>query len=87
MAQSVLFEYEIRNFNDVRDHLDALWLEFNQLVAALGSIPPVCGDPPDTCGFSFQAQKSADKGAKKGAGKGVKQGAGTVKRAKRAAKR
>ena len=49
MAQSQLFDYEVNSFSDVRDHLDALWFEFNELVSALSS-RSVCGDPPNTCG-------------------------------------
>ena len=54
------FNFEINNFADVTDHLDALWYEFNKLVEALGSRQP-CTDPPDTCGVQDgQQQKRAD---------------------------
>jgi len=43
------FDFEINNFEDVTEHLDSLWYEFNKLVEALGSRVP-CTDPPDTCG-------------------------------------
>lgn len=71
MANSIQFDYEINDFDDVRDHLDALWSEVNAIVAALSSVPPVCGDPPNTCG-SLQQQSvknSGSPGGQKGGGK------------------
>ena len=51
------FNFEINNFEDVTDHLDALWYEFNKIAEALGSLVP-CTDPPDTCGvLGAQQQK------------------------------
>ena len=48
MADSQLFQYKVASFKDVVAHLDALWYEHNELVAAL-SMPKRCGDPPLTC--------------------------------------
>jgi hypothetical protein len=49
MADSQLFKYKVNSFKDVVAHLDALWYEHNELVAAL-STAKQCGDPPLTCG-------------------------------------
>jgi hypothetical protein len=55
------FDFEINNFDDVTEHLDALWYEFNELIGALGSRQP-CTDPPDTCGvLDGQQQSRPDK--------------------------
>ena len=48
MADSQLFKYKVNSFKDVVAHLDALWYEHNELVAAL-STAKQCGDPPLTC--------------------------------------
>jgi hypothetical protein len=61
MAKSKLFEYEVNNFDDVRDHLDALWYEFNQLVGPSQG----CTNPPDTCGFQEKAKAPAKRGQRK----------------------
>jgi hypothetical protein len=42
------FTFEINDLDDVTDHLDSLWYEFNQLAEALERQP--CTNPPDTCG-------------------------------------
>ncbi len=60
MASSQLFDYHVNNFADVVNHLDALWYEFNKLVAALNSLQQ-CGDPPDTCGIMPAQKKSPGK--------------------------
>jgi hypothetical protein len=57
MARSVIFGYEVNNFNDVRDHLDALWYEFNELVGTLNSLQE-CSDPPTTCGSESGLQRA-----------------------------
>jgi hypothetical protein len=69
MAHSILFDFDVESFSDVRDHLDALWYEFNELVTALNS-RQVCGDPPNTCGAQQTSRrapkaKSAKRPAKK----------------------
>ena len=70
MAHSVKFNYDVNNFSDVRNHLDALWTEVNAIVAALRSVPPVCGDPPNTCGsLQLEIKKGGGPGGKRGGGK------------------
>jgi hypothetical protein len=50
------FDFEINNLDDVTEHLDALWYEFNQLVEAL-SARQQCTDPPDTCGGTLPSRR------------------------------
>jgi hypothetical protein len=63
MARSKIYDFEVNNFEDVRDHLDALWYELNKLIAALSSRHQ-CGDPPNTCGFAKNPKKSPRKSKK-----------------------
>jgi hypothetical protein len=54
------FDFEITDFDDVTEHLDALWYEFNAIVQALSTkiaLPPECTDPPDTCGGSIHQSR------------------------------
>ena len=64
MAKSKRYDYEINDFEDVRDHLDALWYEFNKLVSALSSCNP-CTNPPDTCAFYEKPKRPAKQGQQK----------------------
>lgn len=61
------FDFEINNFDDVTEHLDSLWYEFNELVEALNARQP-CTNPPDTCGFQEQQfqQQQQKRSVKKG---------------------
>jgi hypothetical protein len=56
MANSVLFDYEVKSFADVVVHLDALWDTLNQISAAA-----VCSDPPGTCANAAQSQRKRPK--------------------------
>jgi hypothetical protein len=64
MAKSKRFNFEVNDFDDVRDHLDALWYEFNKLIAVLSS-RKVCGDPPNTCGFHEKPKRASRRGRRR----------------------
>jgi hypothetical protein len=58
------FDFQINNLDDVTEHLDALWYEFNELIGALSSRQK-CTDPPDTCGLQQQKKGPVKKGPPK----------------------
>lgn len=68
MASRHGFTYKITSFQDVQDHFDAIWYEFNKLCAHLALSQP-CSDPPDTCKIMSGRKRSAKKAAKRGAKK------------------
>ncbi len=59
------FTYEINDFDDVRNHLDALWYEFNKLCQHLAISQP-CSDPPSTCQSTQSGRKRPSQAAKRG---------------------
>jgi len=65
MAKRHGFTYKVTNFQDVQDHLDELWYEFNKLCEHLALSQP-CTDPPNTCQVHFSRQPSGKKAAKRG---------------------
>ncbi len=66
MAKSLLFDYEVKSFSDVVEHLDAIWDQFNQLAKA-----SVCSDPPGTCSTA-KAPSTRKRGKKKSAKRSAK---------------
>ena len=64
MSDSKKFHYSVNDYDDVRDHLDALWTEFNKIVRSLRTCAP-CTDPPDTCGSYNKPKKRKRAQAKK----------------------
>ena len=71
MAKSKLFHFEVNDYDDIRDHLDALWYEFNELVGTL-SARDKCTNPPDTCSFSEKPKAPAKRGQRKSPVKSAK---------------
>ena len=64
MADSKLFKYKVNSFDQVRDHLDALWTEHNKLLKAVHTCS-TCTNPPDTCASHYKPKKRKRAQAKK----------------------